>query len=263
MTTTLEAIGPTAYRGGAGTPLLLLHGLFMTWRAWQPVLEGLEQHHDVFAPTLLGHRGATAYPPDRVGIDPLADAIEASLDRIGWDRVHVVGNSLGGWLALELARRGRARTVTAFSPAGSWAGSGSYAALRAKLRLVSALARRGLLDRPAVRGTVLRGMVANPARMSDASARAVSAEARDCTALPPLEDWFRRNGPLTPFDLRGVPVRIAWPDRDRTIPWRYHGTSFRGLVPDAEFVRLRGVGHVPMTDDPGLVIRTILDVTRR
>jgi pimeloyl-ACP methyl ester carboxylesterase len=56
------------------------------------------------------------------GVEPsleaLVDGVEAELDRLGLDKVHIAGNSLGGWISLELARRGRARSVVVFSPAG-------------------------------------------------------------------------------------------------------------------------------------------------
>ena len=50
----------------------------------------------------------------------LADHVEAQLDELGWGTAHIVGNSLGGWVAFELERRGRARTLTAIAPAGGW-----------------------------------------------------------------------------------------------------------------------------------------------
>ncbi len=58
-------------------------------------------------------------------------------------------------------------------------------------------------------------------------------------------------------------MRLAWPVTDRTIPWIPYGRAYRALIPHAEVVPLRGVGHVPMFDDPGLVSRTILDFTTR
>lgn len=230
----------SAFRGGSGPPVVLLHGLFMSWHAWQPVLGDLQRHHEVLAPTLPGHRGGPDWPVDRIGIGPLVDAVEQRLDAAGWERAHLVGNSLGGWLALELARRGRGSSVVALSPAGTWTGRPSYHLLLARLRLVAAVARLP----GAARTTPLL------------------ADARACTALPPLVRWMEENGPLTPFDLpAGLPVRIAWPLHDRTLPWRHHGVVFRTLAPGAEVVRLPGVGHVPMTGDPALVARTILEVT--
>ena len=63
------------------------------------------------------------------------------------------------------------------------------------------------------------------------------------------------------FRLFGIPVRIAWPERDRTIPFERSGQLLVAALPGAELVRLPRVGHVPMYDDPALVVRTILAVT--
>ena len=51
----------------------------------------------------------------------LADAVERALDEAGFERAHIAGNSLGGYVALQLAARGRAETVVALAPAGGWA----------------------------------------------------------------------------------------------------------------------------------------------
>src|ERR1700736_627848 len=131
-----EEIAPDTegHRGGSGTPLLLLHGISVTWRSWKPVLPLLEAHHDVIAPTLLGHSGAARLA---AGVEPslgaLVDAVEAELDRLGLDKVHIAGNSLGGWISLELARRGRARSVVVFSPAGEFRSNLRDAALVASM----------------------------------------------------------------------------------------------------------------------------------
>src|ERR1700737_2668721 len=107
------------HRAGSGSPLVLLHGLTGSWRIWRPVLSSLSARHDVFVPTLAGHRGGPVLEA-RVSIHALADALENTLNEAGIHTAHLAGNSLGGWLALELARRGRARSVVAISPAGAW-----------------------------------------------------------------------------------------------------------------------------------------------
>src|SRR5215217_2591481 len=109
-----------AHRGGAGPPLVLLHGFLETWRSWELVLPALERRHDVLAPTLAGHAGG---PPIEGAISDatLADAVERAMDEADFDTAHVVGNSLGGYVALQLAARGRADTVVALAPAGGWA----------------------------------------------------------------------------------------------------------------------------------------------
>jgi pimeloyl-ACP methyl ester carboxylesterase len=98
---------------------VLLHGLGLSWRSWQPVLDALEDRHDVVAIDLPGF-GESPPLPDGVAPTPgrLADAVESELDRLGLDAPALVGNSLGGWVALELARRGRAARAVVISPSG-------------------------------------------------------------------------------------------------------------------------------------------------
>jgi pimeloyl-ACP methyl ester carboxylesterase len=108
----------TRFRDGRGDPLLLLHGLGLSWRSWKPVLPLLTPHHDVIAPDLPGFGDAPV--PDAVPtVAALADAIEAELDAAGIGTTAVAGNSLGGSVGLELARRGRALRVVVLGPAGT------------------------------------------------------------------------------------------------------------------------------------------------
>src|ERR1700756_1357231 len=109
------------HRGGTGQPLLLLHGIGAIWRAWSPVLPYLEPYHDVIVPTLHGHAGGPALGSEVApSVEALVDGIESGLDRMGLQKVHVAGNSLGGWVGIELARRGRAQSLVLLSPAGAW-----------------------------------------------------------------------------------------------------------------------------------------------
>ena len=101
--------------------MLLLHGFTGTWRHWEPLLAPLAARYEVIAPTLVGHDGADPYPSEKpVTMEDSADSLEVHLDSIGVDSAHIVGNSMGGALALELAKRGRARSVVALAPAGGW-----------------------------------------------------------------------------------------------------------------------------------------------
>ena len=86
----LEAIPVTpSYAGGAGTPLVLLHGVGGTWRVWRPVLPLLERWHAVFAPTLPGHCGADRLPAGVVNLVHGADdAVNGILDSPGGHEIH-------------------------------------------------------------------------------------------------------------------------------------------------------------------------------
>ena len=84
------------------------------------MLEAPERSHDVLAVNLAGRVGGPGLAVTSVSVNALVDAVERDLDAAGFDTAHVVGNSLGGWIALELASRGRARSVVALAPAGGW-----------------------------------------------------------------------------------------------------------------------------------------------
>ena len=244
---------PGFHRGGNGSPLLLLHGLGMSWRAWTPVLEGLESRHDVLALTLPGHRGGPAAPRS-VSVESLADAVESALDETGFENPHVVGNSLGGWLALELARRGRARTVTAVSPAGAWRNPFDLVRMQLTLSVsgrAAALPLTGavlspFLRSPAGRRLVFRQLMERGDRMSATEAAGVLADSHACTVLPALLKAGRRDGqiaqlarPELPDPGRvgapgpGDPLRQARPAAPATGAGRGAGQpSWRGSRPD-------------------------------
>src|ERR1700679_3296539 len=106
----MAEISSSLYRAGEGEPVLLLPGFTGHWRHWKPVLADLVARYEVIAATLSGHRGGPASDTGhRLRKGPDAGAsLETLLDQLGVDTAHVVGNSMGGSLALELAKRGRA-----------------------------------------------------------------------------------------------------------------------------------------------------------
>lgn len=105
----------------SGKPaVVLMHGILMSGNAWQEVAALLADRHQVYQPTALGHRGGPRAHRRPVTVGDLVDATERYLDEHGLERPHLVGLSLGGWMAFELARRGRAATVCVLAPAGFW-----------------------------------------------------------------------------------------------------------------------------------------------
>jgi pimeloyl-ACP methyl ester carboxylesterase len=111
---------PALYRAGEGEPLVLVHGFTATWRCWLPVLSFLVPRFEVIAPTLHGHDGGPPAPHTADSISDAADHFELLLDDLGVGDAHFAGNSMGGALSLEMAKRGRARSVIAISPGGGW-----------------------------------------------------------------------------------------------------------------------------------------------
>ena len=92
----------------------------MSDSAWRETVPLVADHHEVFTPTAIGHRGGPPVQRSPITFWGVIDAAERYLDEHGLERPHLAGNSMGGFVALELARRGRAESVTAFSPAGLW-----------------------------------------------------------------------------------------------------------------------------------------------
>jgi pimeloyl-ACP methyl ester carboxylesterase len=255
------------HRGGAGEPLVLMHGIGSSWRAWLPVLGALEAEHDVVALDLPGFGDSPALAPGVAPTVPaLADEVERHLDAAGLERPHLAGNSLGGWVALELARRGRARDVVALSPAGMWtAREASYARIVLRLAYVAARAlgpRAGTLTRTAAgRAALLSFVSSRPWRIEADEARtAFEALAGADVFLDTLHHSI--TGRAERLDEVHVPVTIAWGSRDLLLLPR-QGPRFVRAIPGSVLEPLRGAGHVPMWDDPELVVATILARTAR
>lgn len=257
-----------SHRAGTGTPLLLLHGITAFWHVWSPVLPYLEAHHDVVAPTLLGHAGGLPLDAQVApSVDALADGIEADLDRLGLTRVHIAGNSLGGWLGIELARRRRARSLVLFSPAGAWQSQRRIAlraaAIRRSAGVLGRYASRAdtIASSPTLRWLLLASQVAHPDRVAPDMVAATIRASAAAPVVAPLARVLPRSQVQPLPETRDYPVRVVWGDRDRVLPFKHFGAPMLARIPGAESVRLPGVGHVPMFDDPAGVARLILEVT--
>lgn len=257
------------YAGGTGEPLVLLHGFTDTWRAWTPVLPMLEQHHAVFAPSLPGHFGGEAFAPGvKMTVEGSLDMIERQLDSRGIDKAHFAGSSLGGWASLELAARGRALSVVAVCPAGGW-DHGSreeravhrYFRLNDRLLRISGPMRPAVARNPRLRRLAFRDLVADPSRLSAADAMAMMTGAAGCAVTKDALELASTQGMFGDLATIACPVRILYGTRDRIVRWPSHYGRMKRILPDAEYVALDGLGHLPMWDDPDVVTRRILEVT--
>lgn len=260
----------THFRGGSGEPLVLLHGFANSWHAWRPVLPLLTERHDVLALTLPGHYGGDPLADGaEATIDALTDGIERALDAAGIETAHVAGNSLGGWLALDLARRGRARSVVGLSPAGGWArGTSAERRVKRLFKVQHAIFSRlepyadTLVRRPRARRLMFGAAIQHGDRMPPADALARFRGVLGCPVYWELMAAVMRDGPPTWLGEVRTPTLIAWGDHDRVIPSKTYSQPF-GQIPGVERCELPGVGHVPMHDDPELIARTILGWTAR
>jgi pimeloyl-ACP methyl ester carboxylesterase len=244
-------------------PLLLLHGVAMSARVWDGVRPLLETRFRLLVPTALGHRGGAVPRRRPVRVMDVVDDAERALDGLGLDRVHAVGNSMGGWMAIELARRGRAATATAFAPAGFWTpGAPDQTSGVRKIRRTMRATR---LIRPAApalmrsatfRRVALRDGAVHGERLTPRQALEAGDDLLGCAAADDVLATPERVEPLDPLPC---PVLIAWSAKDRIFPLGVNDRVARERLPAAHTIVLPDVVHVPMIDDPGLVATTIID----
>lgn len=255
------------HRGGSGDPIVLLHGFTDTWRTWELVLPTLEQHADVLAPTLPGHAGG---PPLGAPLTPgsAADAVEQLMDEAGFATAHVVGNSMGGYVALQLAERGRARSVVALAPAGGWAeGDDSYKEtlaqfidMRPAVDAVAPTAHLLLATRAGRRLATQQTVVNFEHIPAELLAHQMLGWAR-CDALVPFTDQALAVGWPLHAEQVTCPIRIVWGTEDRLLPYPRAALRYRSLFPNADWVILDNVGHCPQLDVPRETAQLILGGT--
>ena len=255
------------HRAGSGPPLVCLHGFTDTWRTWELVLPMLEAGHEVLAPTLLAHAGGPPLEGEMTDAR-LADAVEAAMDEAGIETAHVVGNSLGGYLALQLAERGRAESVVALAPAGGWPLHDEslqqtmdyFVQVYEQLRTVVAAGQvEAIVGTPEGRRMATALITTNyehiPAELIAHQIVGVTL----CEVMPLIEYARREGFHLEPERIE-CPVRIVWGTADQILPWPRFATRYREeWLPNADYVELEGVGHCPQLDVPAEAASLILD----
>jgi pimeloyl-ACP methyl ester carboxylesterase len=252
-------------RTGTGEPLLLIHGIGSSLRCWSPVMPHLAANHDVIAVDLPGFGESRPLPAGAARTVPsLVDAVEALLDSLGLETVHIAGNSMGGWIALELARRLRARTVVAISPAGLGTPAENrrsrvtLATMHAVARLLGPVA--GPVCRPSVARAVLYGLFAGrPTRIEDAELAYAMRALASAPGFTATLDWLFCHNAAGLGEIK-VPVSVLWGSRDRILSPR-QAARFAAAIRGCDVHPLAGLGHIPMSDDPTLIANSILAVT--
>jgi pimeloyl-ACP methyl ester carboxylesterase len=249
------------HRAGSGEPLVLIHGVGSQWQVWQPVLPALERERDVIALDLPGFGESPTLP---IGVVPnaaaLAGAVADFMDELGIERPLVGGNSLGGWIALELAKRGRARAVVALSPAGFAEG---WEQVAGRFQLMSAwrgARRRGVVEwmvrRPGTRTIAYASLIGHPKKVPPAAALGASRNLAESVAFTNTVATLTRDR-FRDADQVKVPVTLVWGTRDLVL-FRWQATRALRELPNARLVPLAGGGHVPTWDDPDAITRELL-----
>lgn len=258
-------------RRGSGTPVVLIHGICSRWQAFEPIIDALAEHHEVIGIDLPGF----GLSPLQDGVVPgpygFADWLESWLAEQGIDRPHVVGNSMGGGIALELGRRGVAGSVTAFSPIGFWQTPGLawsqvlFKSLGLLIGAAGGLMRAGLRLAP-LRGLALGLFFAHPMRMPVATARRHLDGFRGATGMAPALEGFKEYvlaDTDDPGELPQIPTTIAWGDRDLVLTYWTQAKRARRFLPFAQHLDLPSCGHVPFDDDPAACAAVVLSTTAK
>jgi pimeloyl-ACP methyl ester carboxylesterase len=269
----VSEISPALYRAGSGEPLLLLHGFTGTWQHWRPLLGELVARYEVIAPTLPGHYGGPAYPLNgSIKLAGATDLLERQLDDLDVDTAHVVGNSLGGALALELAKRGRARSVVAIAPGGGWTeGDGEaqrvarFFARQVRATRATAPALPRIMRRPGARHLALRDIMRHGELVAPADAVDLARASLGCSVIGSVLEALRADRDLSLRDLGSVaaPVLLASPQFDRVLPAERHAPRLRREIPGVEWRMLPDCGHVPMWDNSRLLVRIVSEFVDR
>jgi pimeloyl-ACP methyl ester carboxylesterase len=252
-------------RTGSGEPLLLLHGMGSSRRDFTAVADPLAEHFDVLDVDLPGV-GRSPALERRPTVAAITDAVERTLDAEGVGAVHVLGNSLGARVALELAVRGRARSVVAIAPSGlnvpperAFQGTGMGLA-----RVVTRTAAP--LIEPLSRSTLGRAALLAPLKARAWStcleeaigAREGFADSRDFwrTLL-----WGLMLDVPRGLDRIDCPVTLVQGVAD----WVASGQTVRylPLVPRSRFRPLLWAGHAPQSDRPRTIVRLVEEASAR
>jgi len=250
------------HRAGGGPPLVLLHGIGHHWQAWQPVIAELLPSFDVIACDSPGFGRSAPLP---AGVEPTVDAYAQAFvgffAELGVPRPFVAGNSMGGAIALELARRRAVRAVTAFSPAGFWT-PGERRLAQRSLDLLRTVPRplqpaiRALAATRTGRVVLFKQTFGWPTRVPPDEAMSTLDDAWAAPAFAETLAAFEHYDFAGGDELRATPVTIAWGRHDRLLIYSRQAPRARERLPWARHVTL-GTGHVPFFDDPAAVAQTI------
>lgn len=266
-TATVHGSTVTYVEAGEGPVLLLIHGMAGTCAGWREVIEPLAREHTVIAPDLPGH-GESAPLGGDYSIGGLATGLRDLLLTLGHERATLVGHSLGGGVAMQMAylfpemverlvlvsSGGLGPEVSPILRAASLPGAELFISATAGVgQRVGGAIGRGLglvgLRPTADVAEVARGYASleDPRRRAAflatlhavVGARGQRVDARDRLHL-----------------AESVPVMIVWGARDSIIPVG-HGTEAHEMIPGSHLVVFEDVGHLPQVEAPGRFIAVL------
>ncbi len=269
--TTGEHAGLSYTDLGSGPPVLFVHGLISDHRTWASEMQVLSGTYRVIAPDLFGHGGSAESPGD-YSLSSHAAALRDLLDALGLARVAVVGHSLGGGIAMQLAYLFPDRVGALVLVSSGGLGPDLNPALRAAtlpgsewvLPLFGARWVRtcgdmaiGLLNRvglppvspsteAAWSGMATFGDAGNRKAFLATTRSVIDVKGQSVSALPRLAMFADR------------PVLVVWGGRDRLIP-PSHASAIKAALPHSTVEIFSRAGHFPHLDEPDRFHRVLLE----
>ncbi|MDX1892040.1 alpha/beta fold hydrolase [Mycolicibacterium sp. 050158] len=255
--------GHLAYTlAGAGPIVVLIHGLGGTRQTWEHLIPVLARTHTVIAPDLPGH-GDSDPPAGDYSLGAHACAVRDLLLALGHRRATIVGHSLGGGVALQIAYQFPDRIERLMLISSGGLGSEVAPLLRAATLPGAQTVVAGLAKIPVA--VTRRAMALLPPLAASPDADVLARVLRGLTSLQRRRAFVRTAHTVIDWRgqrvsatrqlglLREVPVLVAWGTRDSTIPPHHH-QSFANRVPHAALLEIPGAGHYPHETEPALLL---------
>jgi pimeloyl-ACP methyl ester carboxylesterase len=229
--------------GRRGRPIVLIHGLGSSAETWAALIALLSKEFLVYAPDMPGF-GKTPLAPEGTNIRTHVLYLERFLDALGYPRVTLAGNSLGGWIATRFAVGHPERVERLFLLNSAGLRSEDSLSPFAEDRVSAGRALQYMLGFPApIPGFVLDAVVRN-------------------SQTPAYIGFVRGYDPREELDAVladvRVPTTIIWGERDRLLPLTCALDLHRGIT-NSELVLLPRVGHMPQIQVPGKVARIVME----
>lgn len=253
--------------GNGPIKLLAIHGLGSASSAWKLMQSKLDDRFELITIDLPGHGKSEVQATSFMTPEILAEMVQKSLVNEGIDKFHLVGNSLGGWVSLELAAAfpNSIQSVTALAPAGLWLKPRTKRNFQLSLNRYLALVTNFQIKN-LIRLKIMRKM-----GFSSVSPRWSSLSIETCldaalamkAAAGYFEIWDATLGNRFDKPISSkIPVAVIFGDTDKTLPAK--DCQERSLVPNhAEWVILENTGHAPMWDNVDLVVNYLLKTVAR
>lgn len=247
---------------GSGRPLVLLHGIGMSHKAWNPIVPILSQSRRVIAFDVAGFGETPKFDSNQQpNIENLVKALAQELQAMGiHEPVDIVGNSMGGWMALEAARIGLARSVVAISPAGLWTAPPAHVktiffSLRHTIKLMPKLSR--YLMRFSVCREILLAIPIGTGGREIPESDAINS-LNDFNKASDFERTFLNARRFVDGKNIKIPLTIAFGTKDWLLTRK--DCQMKTELPEhMKWIEPKGWGHVPMWKDPRGVAELILE----